>query len=139
MALYSVKAMRFVFDMGSGFNKDKMSEDKWLNRAIYLETVAGVPGMVGGMTRHMRSLRTLKPDHGMIHHLLNEAENERTHLFIFLKLKEPGRLFQLMIAVGQGVFFNLYFLAYLFSPRFCHRFVGYLEEEAVHTYTMLLD
>ena len=33
----------------------------------------------------------------------------------------------------------MYFLAYMVSPLFCHRFVGYLEEEAVHTYTMLLE
>lgn len=94
--------------------------------------------MVGGMTRHMRSLRTLRHDHGMIHHLLNEAENERTHLFIFIKLKQPGWLFRTMIAIGQGVFFNFYFVAYMLSPAFSHRLVGYLEEEAVHTYTLLL-
>jgi len=33
------------------------------------------------------------------------------------------------------VFFNAMFLSYLVSPKICHRFVGYLEEEAVHTYT----
>lgn len=38
----------------------------------------------------------------------------------------------------QGVFFNAYFLAYLISPRSCHAFVGYLEEEAVKTYTHAL-
>lgn len=27
------------------------------------------------------------------------------------------------------------FVAYLINPKICHRFVGYLEEEAVHTYT----
>lgn len=27
------------------------------------------------------------------------------------------------------------FVAYLISPKTCHRFVGYLEEEAVLTYT----
>lgn len=128
-----------MFDLGSGFNKDPMTKEQWLTRCIFLETIAGVPGMVGGMARHMRSLRTLKHDHGLIHHLLNEAENERTHLFIFLRLKQPGKLFQLLIALSQGIFFNLYFLAYLASPRFCHRFVGYLEEEAVHTYTMMLE
>jgi len=65
-----------------------------------LETVAGVPGMVGGMTRHLQSLRTLTHDHGLIHHLLNEAENERTHLFIFMTLKNPGAFFKLMVALG---------------------------------------
>ena len=93
MALWSVRALRFFFDLGSGFRIGSMNERKWVNRCIYLETVAGVPGMVGGMTRHMKSLRSLRHDHGMIHHLLNEAENERTHLFIFLSLKQPGRLF----------------------------------------------
>ena len=53
-----------------------MTEKKWLARFIYLETVAGVPGMVAGMLRHMRSLRTMRRDHGWIHTLLEEAENE---------------------------------------------------------------
>ncbi len=56
--------------------------------------------MVGGMTRHLQSLRTLTHDHGLIHHLLNEAENERTHLFIFMTLKNPGAFFKLMVALG---------------------------------------
>lgn len=30
---------------------------------------------------------------------------------------------------------NGFFFSYLISPRFCHAFVGYLEEEAVKTYT----
>ena len=34
-----------------------------------------------------------------------------------------------------GVFVSLFGLAYIISARFCHRFVGYLEEEAVSTYT----
>lgn len=64
-----------------------MSVEKWLNRAIFLETIAAIPGMVGGMIRHMNSLRKLKRDHGWINHLLEEAENERMHLFFFLKEK----------------------------------------------------
>lgn len=31
------------------------------------------------------------------------------------------------------------FVAYLISPRTCHRFVGYLEEEAVLTYTREIE
>ena len=61
-----------------------MRESKWLTRCIFLEAIAGVPGMVGGMARHLKSLRSMKPDHGIIHHLLEEAENERTHLFMFI-------------------------------------------------------
>lgn len=62
---------------------------------------AGVPGMVGGMLRHMRSLRTMKRDHGWIHTLLEEAENERMHLLTFLQLREPGPLMRLMVLFGQ--------------------------------------
>jgi len=91
------------------------------------------------MTRHMKSLRSLKKDFGWIHHLLEEAENERVHLFIFLSLKQPGPFFRLFIAGAQAVFFNIYFWTYVFSPKLAHRFVGYLEEEAVHTYTILLQ
>lgn len=40
---------------------------------------------------------------------------------------------------AQGVFFNAMFVAYLISPRTCHRFVGYLEEEAVLTYTREIE
>jgi hypothetical protein len=43
-----------------------------------------------------------------------------------------------MVLCAQGVFFNSMFLAYLISPATCHRFVGYLEEEAVLTYTLAI-
>lgn len=67
--------------------------------------------------------------------LLEEAFNERMHLLTFLKLAEPGWFMRLMVLGAQGVFFNGFFISYLVSPRTCHRFVGYLEEEAVITYT----
>lgn len=136
--LFAVKSVRQIFDKVTGYDRDNTTERQWLNRVIFLETIAGVPGMVGGMSRHMKSLRTLDRDHGWIHHLLEEAENERMHLFIFLKIRNPGIFMRLMIAISQGFFFNFYFLLYLFTPKTAHRFVGYLEEEAVHTYTVLL-
>ena len=46
---------------------------------------------------------------------------------------------RLSIATVQIGFFNFYFLMYLMAPKFSHRFVGYLEEEAVHTYTLCLN
>lgn len=67
--------------------------------------------------------------------LLEEAFNERMHLLTFMKMAEPGLFMRLMVLGAQGVFFNAFFLSYLVSPRTCHRFVGYLEEEAVITYT----
>ena len=50
-------------------------------------------------------------------------------------MSEPGWFMRFMVLASQGVFFNLFFIAYVLSPRTCHRFVGYLEEEAVLTYT----
>ena len=57
------------------------------------------------------------------------------HLLTFLRLKKPGPIFRFMVLLSQGVMFNAFFLTYLISPKTCHRFVGYIEEEAVHTYT----
>lgn len=81
-----IRAIRSTFDFLTNY-KPSMGEAKWLNRIIFLETMAGIPGMIGGMMRHLRSLRTLKSDGGWIHHLLEEAENERMHLFTFLDYK----------------------------------------------------
>ncbi|KAK7056713.1 inducible alternative oxidase 2 [Paramarasmius palmivorus] len=74
-------------------------------------------------------------DNGWIHTCLEEAENERMHLMTFMTLRKPSIFFRAMILGAQGVFYNLFFLSYLISPRISHRFVGYLEEEAVVTYT----
>jgi hypothetical protein len=139
LALSMVRTVRTGFDTISRYNPQKMNERDWLNRIVFLETVAGVPGMIGGMVRHLKSLRTLEKDHGWIHHLLQEAENERMHLFIFLTMRNPGVIMRLGIAASQAVFFNLYFMMYMFAPKFSHRFVGYLEEEAVHTYSKCLE
>ena len=106
-----------------------------LIRFVFLESVAGVPGMVGGMLRHLSSLRRMKRDNGWIETLLEESYNERMHLLTFMKMCEPGWFMKLMIIGAQGVFFNSLFIAYLLHPKVVHRFVGYLEEEAVHTYT----
>ncbi|KAK9813159.1 hypothetical protein WJX72_009972 [[Myrmecia] bisecta] len=125
---------RTSFDYFTGYGPN-MDEKKFLRRFIFLETIAGVPGMVGGMLRHLQSLRLMRRDNGWIHTLLEEAENERMHLLTFLKLREPKWLFRMTVLGAQGVFCNIYFLSYILSPRVCHAFVGYLEEEAVRTYT----
>lgn len=43
----------------------------------------------------------------------------------------------LELTVPPGIFFNLFFAAYLVSPSATHRFVGFLEEQAVITYTQI--
>ena len=108
------------------------------HRAVVLETVAAVPGMVGGSLQHLRALRRMTSDRGWIRTLLDEAENERMHLMTFIHVARPSSLERLLILLAQGVFYNCFFLLYLTSPKTAHRVVGYLEEEAVHSYTEYL-
>ena len=77
----------------------------------------------------------MRRDGGFIHTLLEEAENERMHLLTFLSVHKPSLLVRGLVLLAQGVMTNALFLTYLVAPRFVHRFVGFLEEEAVHTYT----
>ncbi|KAL3261608.1 hypothetical protein ABHI18_003581 [Aspergillus niger] len=145
IALGLVRLLRWCTDFVTGYrnpernkeiaDKFDMTERKWLIRFIFLESVAGVPGMVGGMLRHLKSIRRMKRDHGWIESLIDEAYNERMHLLTFLELADPGIFMRLVVLAAQGVFFNAFFVSYLVSPKTCHRFVGYLEEEAVITYT----
>lgn len=114
---------------------DVLSPSQWLFRIIVLESIAGVPGMVGGTLRHLRSLRLLRRDGGWIHTLLDEAENERMHLLTFLAVSNPGYFTRGLVMLAQAGFYNVFFWTYLFSPKTAHRFVGALEEEAVRTYT----
>ena len=108
------------------------------HRAVVLETVAAVPGIVGGALQHLRALRRMESDHGWIRTLLDEAENERMHLMTFMHIAQPTQLERLLVMFAQGAFYNSFFLLYLISPKTAHRVVGYLEEEAVYSYTEYL-
>ena len=140
LAYWTIKTIRFNFDVLSGWMWGVPTKEKALTRIIFLESVAGVPGSIASTLRHLASLRNLRRDYGWIHTLLEEAENERVHLLTFLELKSPpaGAGMRAAVFVSQGLFYNFFFLAYLVSPRFCHRLVGYLEEEAVKTYTEII-
>ena len=102
---------------------------------MVLETVAAVPSMVGGALQHLKSLRSIESDDGWTKVLLDEAENERMHLMTFIEIAKPNAFERLMIVVAQGLFYNLFFLLYLFSAKTAHRLVGYFEEEAVYSYS----
>lgn len=125
-----VKFLRFFADV--------FFARRYGHRAVVLETVAAVPGMVGGAIQHLRALRRMESDHGWIRILLDEAENERMHLMTFIHIAQPSRLERMLILLAQGIFYNSFFLLYLISPRTAHRVVGYLEEEAVYSYTEYL-
>ncbi|MEL7481144.1 MAG: alternative oxidase [Pseudomonadota bacterium] len=131
IALGLVKFMRLFAD--AFFRK------RYGHRAVVLETVAAVPGMVGGMLQHLKALRHIRDDQGWIKELLDEADNERMHLMTFIKIAQPTLFERMLIMIAQAIFYNFYFFLYLFFPRTAHRFVAYLEEEAVVSYTSYLE
>ena len=55
------------------------------------------------------------------------------HLLTFLTVSQPSIFMRATIIAAQGIFYNLFFLTYLITPKTAHRFVGALEEEAVRT------
>ena len=130
IALSFTKLLRFF--------ADTFFARRYGHRAVVLETIAAVPGMVGGALQHLRSLRRMESDRGWIHILLEEAENERMHLMTFIHIARPSSFERLVILIAQGVFYNLFFLLYLISSKTAHRVVGYFEEEAVYSYTEYL-
>ncbi|MEP7315824.1 MAG: alternative oxidase [Sphingomicrobium sp.] len=130
IALGFTKVLRFCAD--TFFAK------RYGHRAIVLETVAAVPGMVGAMITHLHSLRRMVDDDGWIRTLMEGAENERMHLMTFIEIAKPTTFERLVILAVQWIFFIAFFLLYLVSRKTAHRIVGYFEEEAVLSYTFYL-
>ena len=118
---------------------DTFFKKKYGHRAVVLETVAAVPGMVAGMLLHLKSLRKMQDDKGWIKILLDEAANERMHLMTFIKIAKPTFIERLIIMVAQFIFILMYLFIYLISQKTAHRIVGYFEEEAVISYTEYLN
>lgn len=128
----------YAFTKLMRFFADAFFARRYGHRAVVLETVAAVPGMVGGALQHLRALRRMEGDRGWIRTLLDEAENERMHLMTILQIARPSAFERLLVLIAQGVFYNLFFLLYLVSAKTAHRVVGYFEEEAVVSYTEYL-
>ncbi|MHB9879064.1 alternative oxidase [Pacificimonas sp. ICDLI1SI03] len=120
------------------FCADTFFAKRYGHRAIVLETVAAVPGMVGATVTHLSCLRHMVNDDGWIRTLMEEAENERMHLMTFVKIAQPSMFERLVIMLVQWIFYVGFFLLYLVSRRTAHRVVGYFEEEAVLSYTLYL-
>lgn len=121
------------------FFADTFFQKRYGNRAIVLETVAAVPGMVGAGLLHLRCLRKIKNDEGWIKKLLDEADNERMHLMTFITIAKPSLFERFIIFFAQMLFVMIYLTLYIISSKTAHRFVGYLEEEAVISYDHYLD
>lgn len=131
-ALSMTKFFRFVAD--TFFAK------RYGHRAVVLETIAGVPGMVAGMLIHLRSLRKMQTGYGdQIREMLAEAENERMHLMFFIEIAKPNIFERILVILAQGVFMSFYLFMYIFFPKTSHRMIGYFEDEAVKSYTEYLD
>ncbi len=122
------------------FFADTFFAKRYGHRAVVLETIAGVPGMVAGMWIHLKSLRRAKTGYGpQIRELLAEAENERMHLMFFIKIAKPNIIERLLILTAQIIFWHYYLVLYVFFPKTAHRMIHYFEEEAVRSYTSYLD
>jgi ubiquinol oxidase len=119
------------------FIADRFFAKRYGHRAVVLETVAAVPGMVGGLLQHLKSLRRIE-DNGWVKQLLDEAENERIHLMTFVEIAKPSMFERIVICLTQAIFYNLYFFIYLCSAKTAHRIVGYFEEEAYYSYSEYL-
>ena len=128
----------FAFTKFLRFLADTFFKKKYGHRAVVLETVAAVPGMVAGMLLHLKSLRKMQDDKGWIKILLDEAANERMHLMTFIKIAKPTFIERMIIMIAQFIFILMYLFIYLISQRTAHRIVGYFEEEAVISYTEYL-
>lgn len=120
------------------FCADTFFARRYGHRAIVLETVAAVPGMVGATITHLKCLRRMCDDKGWIRTLMEEAENERMHLMTFIEVAKPTLFERFVVLAVQWVFYLGFFALYLVSSKTAHRVVGYFEEEAVISYTHYL-
>lgn len=114
------------------FFADTFFAKRYGHRAIVLETMAAMPGMVGATLTHLRCLRQMKSDRGWIRILMEEAENERMHLMIFLEVCKPTLFERLIVLIVQWFFYIFFFALYLISPKTAHRLV--CESEALRRF-----
>ena len=122
------------------FIADTFFAKRYGHRAVVLETVAGVPGMVAGMWMHMKSLRKMKTGYGPdIREMLAEAENERMHLMFFIEIANPNVFERYLVLFAQLIFMAFYFILYVIDYKTAHRMIAYFEEEAVRSYTEYLS
>lgn len=118
------------------FVADTFFAKRYGHRAVVLETVAGVPGIVAGVWLHLKSLRKMKTGYGPdIREMLAEAENERMHLMFFIEIAKPNWFERYLVLFAQLIFMIFYFLLYIIDYKTAHRMIAYFEEEAVKSYT----
>ena len=132
----------FAYSMTKFFRfiADTFFAKRYGHRAVVLETVAGVPGMVAGVWMHFKSLRAMKAGYGeQIREMLDEAENERMHLMFFIEIAKPNSIERFVVLSVQVIFGLFYLFMYVFFTKTAHRMIGYFEDEAVRSYTEYLE
>lgn len=134
-----MRTLYHSFNLITGYDHEDPSETSVGWRLIILESFAGVPGFVAAGFRHFHSLRTLQRDHGAIYTFLEEAENERMHLLVCMKVFNASPVTKALVVAAQISMTPFLMAVYTVNPGAMHRFVGYLEETAVLTYSNLID
>ena len=132
---------RFAYSMTIFFRfiADTFFAKRYGHRAVVLETIAGVPGVVAGMWMHFKSLRSMKVGYGKhIREMLAEAENERMHLMFFIEIAKPNIFERSLVLFSQFLFGAFYFFMYVFFTKTAHRMIGFFEDEAVKSYSEYL-
>lgn len=130
-AQHLVKAARSLADDSFG--------DRYGHRAVILDTIAAVPAMAAANLLHLKHLRRMTDDGGWIRSMMDESENQRAHLMMFVENARPNSAERLLILLAQGLFYNFYFLLYLFSARTAHRLAAYIAEDTLRGYRDYLE
>jgi len=134
-----IQGAYWAFNKATGYVAADPTPNSIVTRLLFLESIAGVPGMVAAQHRHFASLRTMSRDYGWIHTLLEEAENERMHLLTFIDAFEVKGWQRGVVYLMQFGWAGFFIPLYVLSPRLAHRSVGYIEEMAVYTYCNIIS
>ena len=133
-----MRGLYHTFNAITGYKEENPTTKSIEWRLIVLESFAGVPGFLAAAFRHFYSLRTLKKNEPFIFTLLEEANNERMHLLVCLKQFNASLPTRLLVMSAQFTMVPFLMLVYALHPPAMHRFVGHLEETAVHTYANII-
>src|SRR3569832_1355662 len=98
------------------FFADTFFAKRYGHRAVVLETVAAVPGMVGATLNHLKCLRRMCDARGWIKPLMDEAEIERMHLMSFIEVAKPTLFEGFVVVAAQWVFYMFFFCLYVITP-----------------------
>ena len=125
------------------FLADRFFRTRYGSRAVMLETIAAVPGMVASTFNRLSDIRdtvTRRPhNYSRSDTLYEESKNELMHLKTFIEITQPSFAEKALVFGAQLAFFGAFSALYLAHRRTAHRLVGFIEEEAVNSYSNYLQ